>query len=67
MRFWEIIKVICNIPFGIAAICGSVIVGMIAFIGCSLCGYFFWVWIFDRISIDCRIFGRKDAQEEEQD
>ena len=42
MGFWEIVKLICKIPLGVAAICGSVIVGMIAFIVCSLICYCFW-------------------------
>lgn len=42
MTYWEIIKMLCNIPLGIAAICGCVIVGMVAFVGCSLICYCFW-------------------------
>lgn len=38
MTFWEVVKVICNIPLGFAAICGCVVLGMVAFIVCcALC------------------------------
>lgn len=55
--FWEVIKMLCNIPLGIAAICGCVILGMVAFIICSLICYCFWCFVFAKQ--EPSIFGRK--------
>ena len=46
MTFWEVINFLCLLPLGIAKMCGSVILGMAAFMGCSFIGWCIWNMIF---------------------
>ena len=65
MNFWAIVKVICNIPLGVAAICASCIFGMVAFVVCCYTGHCIWIILKTK---DNEIAGQKrsnDAQEEQ--
>ena len=54
---WKIVKDICSVPLGIAAICGSVALAMVGLVVTSFMCYLFWSWVLK--SKEPSIFGRK--------
>lgn len=59
MGFWDIVWMLCQFPLGVASMFASVIIGMVAFLGCSFICYCLWCMIIDRCSDKYKIFGRK--------
>ena len=60
--FWKVVKDICSVPLGIAAICGSSILAMLAIAVLSFLGWVFWDWVFT--TKEPSIFARKWSDDE---